>query len=185
MSFWFNTRLECGKSFITIEKDSNIKKVYCETRKVAFNTYISFVHKCSVDFIKKGDNFEYQAFGWTGNSSDPNIPFSNSNIKAHLISDTQSIKMLVLADWGYLISKANVYDRLDTAFDYLLESPRQPDVVCLGGDYAYDLGTNNGRNYENFLIMLSQISIKWPCIFITGNHEYYSSSDYMLFTTSF
>jgi hypothetical protein len=30
--------------------------------------------------------------------------------------------MMVLADWGYLISKANVYDRLDNSFDYLLKS---------------------------------------------------------------
>ena len=46
----------------------------------------------------------------------------------------------------------------------------QPDVVYLAGDYAYDLSTNYGVSYENFLIMLSQISSVWPCIFMTGNH---------------
>lgn len=93
--------------------------------------------------------------------------------------------MVVLADWGYLISKVGVYDRLDAAFDLLLKSPNQPDLVCLGGDYAYDLSTSNGKNYENFLIMLSQISVSWPCIFITGNHEYYTKNDLMLFNSSF
>lgn len=92
--------------------------------------------------------------------------------------------MVVLADWGYLITKANQYDRLDSAFDMLLKSG-QPDLVLLGGDYAYDLSTGSGKNYDNFLIMLSQISVTWPCIFITGNHEYYSKYDLMLYTASF
>ena len=136
-------------------------------------------------FLARGDVYEYQAFGWTGNSSDPAIPYRTANLKAHLISDNQEVKMVVLADWGYLISKAGVYDRLDSAFNALLTAPNQPDLVCLGGDYGYDLSTANGRNYENFLIMLSQISVAWPCIFITGNHEYYTKNDFMLFNTSF
>lgn len=185
LSIWFNTRLECPKSFVTVEKDSSIKKVYSSTQKVSYNNYSSYVHKCSIDFLVRGDYYEYQAYGWTGNSSDPTVPFRSSNIKAHLIDDQQNIKMVVLADWGYLISKVGVYDRLDSAFDSLLKSSDQPDVVCLGGDYAYDLSTSNGKNYENFLIMLSQISVAWPCIFITGNHEYYTKNDLMLFNSSF
>lgn len=43
-------------------------------------------------------------------------------------------------------------------------------LLYLAGDYAYDLSTNYGVSYENFLIMLSQISSVWPCIFMTGNH---------------
>jgi hypothetical protein len=42
------------------------------------------------------------AYGWTGNVSDPAIPFNNTNMKSHLIKDRQPLKMLVLADWGYL-----------------------------------------------------------------------------------
>lgn len=61
----------------------------------------------------------------------------------------------------------------------------QPDVVYLAGDYAYDLSTNYGVSYESFLIMLSQISTVWPCIFMTGNHEYYTDNDFMLFNSSF
>lgn len=93
--------------------------------------------------------------------------------------------MLVLADWSYLSLKANVYDRLDSAFDNLLKSSNQPDIVYMGGDYAYDFSSNNGLNYDNFLIMMSQISSKWPCIMNTGNHEYKTPNDYMLFTSTF
>lgn len=80
--------------------------------------------------------------------------------------------MFTIGDWGYLESKANLYDRLDAAVDALLKSADQPNLAYLGGDYGYDLSTNSGRNYENFIIMLSQFSSKWPCIFQIGNHEY-------------
>lgn len=125
------------------------------------------------------------AYGWTGNSTDPTIPFRSKNIKSHLLSEGQPVRMLTIGDWGYLDVKAADYDRLDDAMDYLLKNPEQPDVVYLAGDYAYDLSTNYGVSYENFLIMLSQISSVWPCIFMTGNHEYYTDNDFMLFNSSF
>lgn len=68
ISIWFNTRLECPKSYVTIEKRSSIKKVYCETKKVNFGNFSSFIHRCSINFIERGDSFEYMAFGWTGSS---------------------------------------------------------------------------------------------------------------------
>jgi hypothetical protein len=45
-------------------------------------------------------------YGWTGNISDPAIPFNNTNFKSHLIKDEANIKMLVLADWGVFIIKS-------------------------------------------------------------------------------
>lgn len=60
------------------------------------------MHKCSIDFLLKGDSYEYMAFGWTGKTTDSPIPFKSLNLKSHLIKDKQSIKMIVLADWGYL-----------------------------------------------------------------------------------
>lgn len=186
VSIRFNTRLECPKSYITVEKEqSSIRKIYCGTKKIHFDNYSSFSHECSVDFLERGNNFEYMAYGWTGNASEPEIPFKGSNMKSHLISRNQDVKMVVLADWGYLQTKAKVYDKLDDAFDYILGMKEQPDVVYLGGDYAYDLSTGNGASYEYFLIMLSQISSVWPCIFMTGNHEYNTPEDFMLFNKSF
>ncbi len=55
----------------------------------------------------------------------------------------------------------------------------------MGGDYAYDFSSNNGLNYDNFLIMMSQISSKWPFILTTGNHEYKTPDDFMLFCSTF
>lgn len=70
ISIWFNTKLECIKSFVTIEKVSSIRKVYCETKRVSFGNYTSFIHRCSINFIGRGDSFEYMAFGWTGSSEE-------------------------------------------------------------------------------------------------------------------
>lgn len=93
--------------------------------------------------------------------------------------------MVVLADWSYLELKSGQYDRLDGAFEHLLRSNDQPNIIYMDGDYAYDLSTNNGINYDNFLIMLSQIAAVWPCILNTGNHEYKTANDHMLFTSTF
>ncbi len=93
--------------------------------------------------------------------------------------------MLVLADWSYLELKSGQYDRLDGAFERLLKSNDQPNIIYMNGDYAYDLSSNNGINYDNFLIMLSQISPFWPCIFNIGNHEHNSPADFLIFSKSF
>lgn len=87
ISIWFNTKLECIKSFVTIEKVSSIRKVYCETKKVSFGNYTSFIHRCSINFIERGNSFEYMAFGWTGSSEESAVPFKNTNIKSYLLND--------------------------------------------------------------------------------------------------
>ena len=132
----------------------------------------------------KGDNFEYMVFGWTGNQSDPAIPFLKENIKAKIPTGNK-IKMINLADWSYLVLKKGEYDPLDDSFDQLLNSNVQIDVLYINGDIAYDLDSNNGRNYEEFIVMLSQVGMHWPIIINTGNHERYSKEDITLLNNSF
>lgn len=57
LSVWFNTQLECPKSFIIIEKQSSIRKIYCQSKKVSFDNYTSFVQRCSINFLNKGESF--------------------------------------------------------------------------------------------------------------------------------
>jgi hypothetical protein len=40
----------------------------------------------------------------------------------------------------------------------------------INGDLAYDLDTNNGTNYEDFLNLLSRIGKFIPTFINTGNH---------------
>lgn len=46
---------------------------------------------------------------------------------------------------------------------------QMPDVVLLGGDIFDDKGT-----YEYAEITLKQLAEKYPCYYVTGNHEYWS-----------
>lgn len=86
------------------------------------------------------------AFGWTGNASDPTIPFSNSNIKTHLLGKNEDVIFVSIADWSYLEVKAGIYDRLDNALNALLKSGENY-ILYIAGDVAYDLSSNNGKNY--------------------------------------
>jgi hypothetical protein len=42
--------------------------------------------------------------------------------------------------------------------------------MIINGDLAYDLDSNNGTNYEEFLAILSRICRFIPFIINTGNH---------------
>lgn len=46
---------------------------------------------------------------------------------------------------------------------------QDPDIVLLGGDIFDD-----GRSYENAEVTLSYLSQRYPCYYVTGNHEYWS-----------
>lgn len=55
----------------------------------------------------------------------------------------------------------------------------------MNGDIAYDLSSNAGRNYEEFIAMMSQVSVRWPTIMTTGNHERNTPTDTDVFEKSF
>jgi hypothetical protein len=44
------------------------------------------------------------------------------------------------------------------------------DLILIDGDVGYDLDTNNCKNYESFLLLLSRIAKFVPVIIVTGNH---------------
>lgn len=46
---------------------------------------------------------------------------------------------------------------------------QNPDIVLLGGDIFDDV-----RSYENAEITLKYLSERYPCYYVTGNHEYWS-----------
>ena len=51
------------------------------------------------------------------------------------------------------------------------------DAIYIGGDIAYDLDSYQGQYYQDFIIMLSQVSSRWPLILNTANHEHLSLKD--------
>lgn len=61
-------------------------------------------------------------YGWSGDNKDSPLPFENSLIKSHLLRNDTEVKLIILADWGYLRVKAGVYDPLDNAFKSIMNS---------------------------------------------------------------
>lgn len=45
------------------------------------------------------------------------------------------------------------------------------DAILFMGDMAYDLASNNGSNYVEFLLMLEPFSSIWPFQTTMGNHD--------------
>lgn len=76
-----------------------------------------------------------------------------------------------MADWGELIEERDIYAPLEDLFDRQMATGANIDALIILGDVAYDLDSNNGSNYEGFIRMLSQVSSRWPIIFVPGNHE--------------
>ena len=148
LSIWFNTPETCSKSFINLEKSSTeIQKVYCDTWETGMSKYKTFIHRCSITSLEKGSEFTYMAYGWTGTSSDPGVPFGTEKIKSHIPKGDSNFKMLVLADWSYLEQKRDQYTPLDNSFEEIIQSNMTIDALFINGDVAYDLDSNNGHNY--------------------------------------
>lgn len=47
-------------------------------------------------------------------------------------------------------------------------------LMVVLGDICYDLDSDNGNRYIEFLEMAEEFISKIPCVFIPGNHENYS-----------
>lgn len=88
--------------------------------------------------------------------------------------------MINLADWGYLRELQTQYKPLTDSFQYLSLTDKNIRAIYINGDSAYDLQTNNGRNYEDFLIMISQVTISWALIINAGNHEHRDKNPFIL-----
>jgi hypothetical protein len=121
-SIWFNTRNECSRSYVTIESGSSLKRTTCRTTKLSFGSYSTWVHRCSVDNVKKGGDFDYIAYGWDGSENEQRRALRSESHHVHLIGVGEDAKIVSIGDWGYLTTRAGEYDPLDEAFDGLLKT---------------------------------------------------------------
>lgn len=77
--------------------------------------------------------------------------------------------MVVLADWSELHTKLGLYKSVNETIDKL-RIEQNIKAIIVNGDLAYDLDSNNGTNYEEFLNILSRSSRFVPAFLIAGNH---------------
>lgn len=85
------------------------------------------------------------------------------------MQNSKKVNLIVLADWSYL--ETTRYTSLDQLFA-TITTEYEIHGLLINGDVAYDLITNNCKNYEKFIVMLSGVAKSIPVIFATGNHEY-------------
>lgn len=118
----FNTRLPCESSYIMFRKSfSLLSKISCKMATFVLGSYNGYIHKCSILNLTYGESFSYMAYGWSGQGVDEPIPYNSAFINSHLLSDKTQVKLIVLADWGFLKVKAGVYDPLETAFSKMID----------------------------------------------------------------
>lgn len=55
--------------------------------------------------------------------------------------------MIVLADWSELHEKIGIYKSVNETIDKL-RVEQNVRAIIVNGDFAYDLDSNNGTNYE-------------------------------------
>lgn len=67
--------------------------------------------------------------------------------------------------------KVGIYKSVNETIDKL-RIEQNASAIIVNGDFAYDLDTNNGTNYEEFLNILSRSSRFIPAFLIAGNHEH-------------
>ena len=97
-----------------------MKKIYCDFWETGLENYKTFIHRCSISDLEKGNDFQYMVFGWTGNSSDSWVPFRIEKVNSHIPQGGNNFKMVVLADWSYLDKKRDQYTPLDNSFNKIL-----------------------------------------------------------------
>ncbi len=54
--------------------------------------------------------------------------------------------MIFLADWSELVKKADQYTSINSTLDEI-RTTEKIDGMIINGDIAYNLDTNNGKNY--------------------------------------
>lgn len=73
----------------------------------------------------------------------------------------QPIRLLFLSD----LHSSKFGENQKQLLDYI--NKQNPDIILLGGDIADDR-----RPYDNTKIVLQSIGKKYPCFYVTGNHEF-------------
>lgn len=109
LSIYFNTRLSCPDSYVTVISTLGYKNIPCTTKTIVtsnfMNNYVAYIHVCSTADVPFEQAISYTAYGWDSKITLNAIPFKEQWIDIKLIDPrvvSRSLKMIVLADWGVI-----------------------------------------------------------------------------------
>lgn len=186
---YFNTQSSCQHSFVNVISSEGFKKIPCESIAVNTSAFVNFytanIHKCRLSSIPFEERFSYAAYGW-GEEDSP-TPHKYSWVETALIDPrpkNRAVRVVALADWGTIKKNIDIMIPITNDLKRVLRE-QEIHAVLIDGDVAYDLDTNNGSNYQDFLTLLEEVSARTPIIHIPGNHERRTPDAALLFNTSF
>lgn len=189
IAVYFNTRSQCPKSYIRTITSKGYERIECQSHTVTLSAnmggYVPYVQKCSLSNIVFGEPFAYAVYGGDSGMTARGTPYKEEWIGVKVANPTsanEDVKVAVIADWSTIFTKPliTVTRTLRKAID-----EKGLSAVVIAGDIAYDLDTNRGVNYVDFLILLEKISKSTPIVVVTGNHEHPNSDVEKLFSLSF
>lgn len=101
------------------------------------------------------------------------MPYSLIPIRTIIFhpNSTNPISLITLADWSELHQKLNIYQSINNTLEHLLKS-ENINGLLINGDIAYDLDSNEGKNFEETLALISRVGKHVPVFINTGNHEH-------------
>ena len=171
----FNTYGKCGSSFVRVLGNSGFQQISCKSNQIVasvnMNNFEAVVQRCSLtNQISYGETFYYNVFGWDSTSGNDPVEGLKTWVDMKIASPTQFgglMNILVLADWS-VIEKTGFAPINGLLRDVMIE--KDIHLLMVNGDIAYDLDSNNGTNYIQFLSMAEEFISRIPTVFVPGNH---------------
>ena len=187
---YFNTKEPCRASFLNVISGEGFKKITCAHNTINTSAFVNFyapnVHVCPLTNILFEESFKYAAFGLAEDSAVPTA-HKLSWVETSLTdprAKNRDVRVVALADWGTIKKNIDIMTPIANDLKRVLHE-HKIDALLIDGDVAYDLDTNNGSNYEDFLFLLEEVSYKTPIIHVPGNHERKTPDAALLFNSSF
>lgn len=91
-----------------------------------------------------------------------------------------------MGDWNYYGLQNTQYPPISNCLELLKSfNVAAYQGIIYTGDMAYNLDSNNGTNYVQFITMLEPFASVWPFMATAGNHEVGYSSALYVFNLTF
>ena len=93
-----------------------------------------------------------------------------------------AMNIVVLADWGpsYNTGFTPVHETMKKVMNQ-----KKLHLIIVVGDIAYDLNSQGGKRYIEFLEFVEELISRIPVVFIPGNHDNYEEDDKILLNSTF
>lgn len=188
----------CSSSYVGLGSVYSYNNYSCTTAFVNFtwaapDYFNCTVYTCAISGINFVEPVLYTVY--SVDSSGATYPYLNRNITTKLRSvdvnspatqTVEPVQFVVFGDWSYYNGSAYPIPPISNCLEQL-KSYELEDIqgIIFTGDQAYNLDSNNGTNYVEFLVMLEPFASVWPFIPAPGNHESIFNNSIYIYNLSY